>query len=65
MANELGTLVSQFQNVKATNVDYQLVFVRRQVNRVVHSLLKTSILYPRTCDFVPLCITPSIIEEMI
>jgi len=44
MANELGTLVSQFRNVKATNADYQLAFVQRQVNRVAHSLLRTPLL---------------------
>jgi len=42
--NELESLLSTCTTLLSSNVSYTLAFIRRQSNRVVHSLAKASIL---------------------
>lgn len=43
MPNELGAIVSKCRLILSENTDYKVVFVRRQFNKVAHSLARASL----------------------
>jgi ribonuclease HI len=64
--NELGSLLSTCRTLLASNASYTLAFIRRQANRVAHSLARASILHASPSIFYhpPYCIHSLIMDEM-
>ena len=45
MPNELGGIVYKCRSILSENTDYKVVSIRRQVNKVAHSLTRASLSY--------------------
>jgi len=56
--NELGSLLSTCRTLLSSNASYTLAFIRRQANRVAHSLARASILHASPSIFYhpPYCL---------
>ena len=44
--NEFGDIISQCRNILSTNPDFRVSYVRRQENRVAHSIARASLSQP-------------------
>jgi ribonuclease HI len=49
--NELGDLLVQCRGLLATNFDFVVSFIRRQANRVAHSIARASLCHPSPMSF--------------
>ena len=64
--SELGDIISQCKSLIANNSDYVVLFVRRQANKVAHSIAKASLSNPSpyVCHDVPFNLYSLIMNEM-
>lgn len=58
--SEFGFIISECKHLLALKPTYEVVYVRRQVNVVVHSLARTTTFWssPEVFDYLPSCISP-------
>jgi hypothetical protein len=49
--NEFGDFVIQCKNILSSNHDFVVLFVRRQVNKVVYSIARAALSHPRPFVF--------------
>ncbi|GAU50981.1 hypothetical protein TSUD_238540 [Trifolium subterraneum] len=66
-ANELGTLLSTCNSLLNSNANYNIAYVRRQVNRVAHNLARASLFQSSLSIhhyYPPSCISSIILNEM-
>jgi ribonuclease HI len=64
--SEFSTLIAHIQNLLRMNNYFEVKYVKRQANKVVHSLARAAFSMSRRCifDSVPRCIETQLINEM-
>jgi len=64
--SEFGNLVSQCRRLLSSNLDYVVSFVKRQANRVAHTIARASLSHssPHTCNDVPSTMYSLFMNEM-